>query len=177
MYARALWGLTRNLRKPRNTAKCLPTPSLHFCYPGATRLRPGPGGHSAVKPSSSVGICASKAALCATGHARQSMSGVEDGNRELHISSFYCGSMFRLTAARHSQEISSSAAPSMIWICDPPSPRLRQRFSSLTGALLKSSRSERPAEPDHRIAGCCACAASGQAAAPPSSVMNSRRFS
>jgi hypothetical protein len=86
MYARALWGLTRNLRKPRNTAKCLPTPSLHFCYPGATRLRPGPGGHSAVKPSSSVGICASKAALCATGHARQSMSGVEDGNRELHIS-------------------------------------------------------------------------------------------
>src|SRR5258705_10195856 len=22
------------LRKPRNTAKCLPTPSLHFCYPG-----------------------------------------------------------------------------------------------------------------------------------------------
>jgi hypothetical protein len=32
MYARALWGLTRNLRKPRNTAKCLPTPSLHFCY-------------------------------------------------------------------------------------------------------------------------------------------------
>src|SRR5260370_408782 len=24
----ALWGLTRNLRKPRNTAKCLPTPSL-----------------------------------------------------------------------------------------------------------------------------------------------------
>src|SRR5258707_14642203 len=34
--ARALWGLTRNLRKPRNTAKCLPTPSLHFCYPGGT---------------------------------------------------------------------------------------------------------------------------------------------
>jgi hypothetical protein len=32
-------------------------------------------------------------------------------------------SMFRLTAARHSQEISSSAAPSTIWICDPPSPR------------------------------------------------------
>jgi len=27
MYARALWGLTRNLRKPRNTAKCLPPPS------------------------------------------------------------------------------------------------------------------------------------------------------
>src|SRR5260370_23392825 len=26
--ARALWGLTRNLRKPRNTAN--PTPSLHF---------------------------------------------------------------------------------------------------------------------------------------------------
>src|SRR5260370_36460898 len=34
--ARALWGLTRNLRKPRNTAKCFPTPSLHFCYPGGT---------------------------------------------------------------------------------------------------------------------------------------------
>jgi hypothetical protein len=34
MYARALWGLTRNLRKPRKPAKCLPTPSLHFCYPG-----------------------------------------------------------------------------------------------------------------------------------------------
>jgi hypothetical protein len=49
--ARALWGLTRNLRKPRNTAKCLPTPSLHFCYPGATGLRFRPSGHSAVKPA------------------------------------------------------------------------------------------------------------------------------
>src|SRR5262249_10427765 len=43
----------------------------------------------------------------------------------------------------------------------PSSPRLRQRFSSLTGALLKSSRSERPAEPDHHIAVCCARAARG----------------
>src|SRR5258708_31900467 len=44
-------GLTRNLRKPRNTAKCLPTPSLHFCYPGATGLRFRSGGHPAVKPT------------------------------------------------------------------------------------------------------------------------------
>jgi hypothetical protein len=47
--ARALWGLTRNLRKPRNTAKCLPTPSLHFCYPGATglcRSRQAPSEHA-----------------------------------------------------------------------------------------------------------------------------------
>src|SRR6266446_10990878 len=28
-----------------------PTPSLCFCDPGATRLRPGPGGHSAVNPT------------------------------------------------------------------------------------------------------------------------------
>jgi hypothetical protein len=47
--ARALWGLTRNLRKPRNTAKCLPTPSLHFCYPGATGLRFRPGRQPAVE--------------------------------------------------------------------------------------------------------------------------------
>src|SRR5260221_14308466 len=89
--ARALWGLTRNLRKPRNTAKCLPTSSLHFCYPGATGLRFRPGRQPAVEPaaplsrhnphdarelrleswrSTLVEICASKAALCATGHAR-----------------------------------------------------------------------------------------------------------
>ena len=49
--ARALWGLTRNLRKPRNTAKCLPTPSLHFCYPGATGLRFRPGRQPAVEPA------------------------------------------------------------------------------------------------------------------------------
>ena len=49
--ARALWGLTRNLRKPRNTAKCLPTPSLHFCYPGATGLRFRPGRQPAVEPT------------------------------------------------------------------------------------------------------------------------------
>ena len=49
--ARALWGLTRNLRKPRNTAKCLPTPSLCFCYPSATSLRFRSGGHPAVKPT------------------------------------------------------------------------------------------------------------------------------
>jgi hypothetical protein len=33
-----------------------------------------------------------------------------------------CGSIlstFRLTAAKHSQEIPLSAAPSMIWICEP----------------------------------------------------------
>ena len=30
--------------------------------------------------------------------------------------------------------------------------------------------------PTTGIAGCCACAASGQAAAPPNSVMKSRRF-
>ncbi len=47
----ALWGLTRNLRKPRNTAKCLPTPSLHFCYPGATGLRFRPGRQPAVEPA------------------------------------------------------------------------------------------------------------------------------
>src|SRR6266478_5471796 len=49
--ARALWGLTRNLRKPRNTAKCLPTPALHFCYPGATGLRFRPGRQPAVEPA------------------------------------------------------------------------------------------------------------------------------
>ena len=49
--ARALWGLTRNLRKPRNTAKCFPTPSLHFCYPGATGLRFRPGRQPAVEPA------------------------------------------------------------------------------------------------------------------------------
>ncbi len=49
--ARALWGLTRNLRKPRNTAKCLPTLSLHFCYPGATGLRFRPGRQPAVEPA------------------------------------------------------------------------------------------------------------------------------
>src|SRR6266404_1593417 len=89
--ARALWGLTRNLRKPRNTAKCLPTPSLHFCYPGAPGLRFRPGRQPAVEPaaplsrhnphdarelrleswrSTLVEICASKAALCATSRAR-----------------------------------------------------------------------------------------------------------
>jgi hypothetical protein len=49
--ARALWGRTRNLRKPRNTAKCLPTPSLHFCYPGTTALRFRPGRQPAVEPA------------------------------------------------------------------------------------------------------------------------------
>src|SRR6266478_4781796 len=44
-------GLTWNLRKPRNTAKCLPTPSLHFCYPGATGLRFRPGRQPAVEPA------------------------------------------------------------------------------------------------------------------------------
>src|SRR5260370_20489550 len=49
--ARALWGLTRNLRKPRNTAKCPPTLSLHFCYPGATGLRFRLGRQPAVEPA------------------------------------------------------------------------------------------------------------------------------
>src|SRR6266436_3888498 len=69
----------------------LPTPALGFCYPRATSLRFRSGGHPAVKPtaplsrhnphdarelrleswrSTSVEICASKAALCATGRAR-----------------------------------------------------------------------------------------------------------
>jgi hypothetical protein len=43
-------------------------------------------------------------------------------------------------------------------------------------ALDKACFLETMAERSHRIAGCCARAASGQAAAPPSSVMNSRRF-
>src|SRR5216683_5452282 len=64
--------LPRNRGKAQYLRDRKPTPSLCFCDPGATRLRPGPGGHSAVKPSTSVGICASKAALCATGHARTS---------------------------------------------------------------------------------------------------------
>src|SRR5260370_23475706 len=77
--------LPRNRGKAQYLRDRKPTPSLCFCDPGATRLRPGPGGHSAVKPtaplsgrhphdarelrleswrSTLVGICASKAALC-----------------------------------------------------------------------------------------------------------------
>src|SRR5260221_13913402 len=63
-------ALPRNRGKAQYLRDRKPTPSLCFCDPGATGLRFRPGGHSAVKPSTSVGICASKAALCATGHAR-----------------------------------------------------------------------------------------------------------
>jgi hypothetical protein len=41
IHARALWGLTRNLRKPRNTAKCLPTPSLQNALCPAVELIAG----------------------------------------------------------------------------------------------------------------------------------------
>src|SRR5258705_6764076 len=43
--------LPRNRGKAQYLRDRKPTPSLCFCDPGATRLRPGPGGHSAVKPA------------------------------------------------------------------------------------------------------------------------------
>jgi hypothetical protein len=74
--ARALWGLTRNLRKPRNTAKCLPTPSLHFCYPGGTGSAAWHNPHDARDSGSSLGaaprseFALQRQPLCATGRAR-----------------------------------------------------------------------------------------------------------
>src|SRR6516162_4725179 len=55
----------------------------------------------------------------------------------------------------------------------PPSPRPR-RNAATKSALSSPDRALR--YPITGIAGCCACAAIGQAAAPPNSVMNSRRF-
>jgi hypothetical protein len=47
--AKSLWGLTRNLRKPRNTAKCLPTPSLRFGNSASAFCCPGTGRQPAVE--------------------------------------------------------------------------------------------------------------------------------
>jgi hypothetical protein len=61
--------------------------------------------------------------------------------------------MFRLTAERHfARDLFERGAIDDLDL----RPALRQRFSSLTGALPKSSRSESPAEPDHHIARFCA---------------------
>jgi hypothetical protein len=59
-FGRTWMAVSRHGVLPRNRGKAQylrdrkPTPSLRFSNPGATNLRPGPGGHSAVKPTAAL---------------------------------------------------------------------------------------------------------------------------